>query len=373
MRSLGVMISPVGPEKGSAILSEAAWKAVLTRDRNSDGEFVFAVRTTGIFCRPSCPARRPKRENVEFLPSAEIARAAGYRACKRCNPESAARTLGEKRVKAAARYIEEHPAESLSLDALAARVMLSPFHLQREFKRVFGLTPRAYQSAVRTGRLKSRLNAGDSVSRAAYEAGFGSSRAVYETAAKTMGMTPGEYRRGAQGLRIRYDFADSPVGTILVAATNKGICAVSIGEDRRSLEKALSESFPGASLEKTGGRDPKMRHWAESVAALASGRNAAIPPLDLQGSAFQLRVWEALQQIPVGETRSYSAIAAQLGAGGASRAVGRACATNPAALVVPCHRVVQTSGALGGYRWGLERKKMLLDAEKGRVRRPRSR
>jgi AraC family transcriptional regulator, regulatory protein of adaptative response / methylated-DNA-[protein]-cysteine methyltransferase len=373
MQGLEAMMLPVGPAKDDTISRDAAWEAVLRRDRDSDGEFVFAVRTTGIFCRPSCPARRPKRENVEFLPSAEIARAAGYRACKRCNPESAARTLGEKRVKTAASYIEQHPGESLSLDALAARVTLSPFHLQREFKRVFGLTPRAYQNAVRTGRLKSRLSAGDSVSRAAYEAGFGSSRAVYESAAKTMGMTPGEFRRGAKGLRIQYDFANSPVGTILIAATDKGICSVSIGDDRFGLERALSVCFPGASLEKTGGRDPKMRRWAEAVAALASGRSAAIPPLDLQGSAFQLRVWEALQRIPLGETRSYSEIAAQLGAGGASRAVGRACATNPAALVVPCHRVVQTSGALGGYRWGLDRKKLLIEAEKGRLRRPASR
>lgn len=350
-------------QSGSGILPDTAWRAVRERDAAADGEFVFAVRTTGIFCRPSCPARRPKRENVEFLQSSEIALAAGYRACKRCNPESAARTLGEKRVRNAARYIDEHPEESLSLDALAARVTLSPFHLQREFKRVFGLSPRAYQSAARVGRLRSRLHAGDSVSRATYESGFGSSRAVYETAAKTMGMTPGEYRRGAEGMKIRYALTDSPVGRILVAATAKGICAVSIGDDTASLERELRETFPRAALSLVSRRNPEMKRWLDSVVAQASGRSRGKVALDLNGTAFQLRVWEALRRIPAGTTKSYSEIAAELGAKGASRAVGSACARNPVALLVPCHRVLRSDGEPGGYRWGVERKQKILAAE----------
>ncbi len=343
---------------------ESAWKAVSGRDRTADGKFVFAVRTTGIFCRPSCPARRPNRDNVEFFLSAEEALAAGYRACRRCNPQSASRTLGEKRVREAAQYIEKHPDESLSLDALADRVKLSPFHLQREFKKIFGLTPRAYQSALRVGKLKSRLGTGDSVSRATYEAGFGSSRAVYETASKTMGMTPGEFRRGAAGKDIRYDVADSSLGKILLAATARGICSVAIGDDVALMERELAETFPAARITPTRGRDAQMKRWLDSVVAVAGGRKSQSVPLDVAGTAFQLKVWEALRKIPAGSTCSYSEIAAELGAKGASRAVGSACASNPVALVIPCHRVLRNDGAPGGYRWGLERKRLILAAEK---------
>lgn len=345
---------------------DSAWKAVAERDRASDGKFVFAVSTTGVFCRPSCPARRPNRENVEFFLSAEEARAAGYRACKRCNPEAVMRTLGEKRVHEAAKYIEKHPDESLSLDALGSRVKLSRFHLQREFKRIFGLTPRAYQAAVRVGRLKSRLGSGESVSRATYEAGFGSSRAVYETAAKSMGMTPGDYRRGGEAKEIRFGVAESVLGKILVAATKRGLCSVTIGDDVVALERDLVKTFPSATLTSANGRDAQMKRWLDAVVAVASGRQAKIPPLDIAGTAFQLKVWEALQRIPAGATRSYSEIAAELGAKGASRAVGSACARNPVALAIPCHRVLRNDGAAGGYRWGLERKQKLLAAEKRR-------
>lgn len=344
---------------------DAAWKAVSSRDRASDGKFVFAVRTTGIFCRPSCPARRPDRGNVEFFLSAEEALAAGYRACKRCNPEAAVRTLGEKRVRDAAKYIEKHPDESLSLDALASRVKLSPFHLQREFKKIFGLTPRAYQSALRVGRLKTRLGTGDNVSRATYEAGFGSSRGAYEAASKTMGMTPGEYRRGGAGKQIRYIIGDSPVGKILVAATERGICSVAIGDDAAKLEHDLTETFSGARLTPAKAGDRQIRGWLASATAIAAGRKTVAPPLDITGTAFQLKVWESLRKIPVGDTRTYSEVAAEIGADGASRAVGSACASNPVALLIPCHRVLRSDGEAGGYRWGVKRKEKLLEAERG--------
>jgi AraC family transcriptional regulator of adaptative response/methylated-DNA-[protein]-cysteine methyltransferase len=344
--------------------ANTAWDAVSARDRTADGKFVFAVRTTGIFCRPSCPAKRPNRDNVEYFLSAEEALAAGFRACKRCNPGEAVRTLGEKRVREAAKYIENHPDESLSLDTLAARVTLSPFHLQREFKKIFGLTPRAYQAALRVGRLKSNLAAGESVSRATYGAGFGSSRAAYETASKTMGMTPGEFRRGGEGKHIRYEIGKSPVGKILVAATDKGLCSVAIGDHAAELERDLAKTFSGAVLTATKGSDKQMSKWVDLVVAIASGRKAQSPPLDISGTAFQLKVWDALRQIPAGTTRSYSQVASELGLKGASRAVGSACGKNPVALVIPCHRVLRGDGALGGYRWGTERKERLLAAEK---------
>lgn len=346
-------------------LSEA-WDAVSSRDRSSDGRFVFAVRTTGIFCRPSCPAKRPNRDNVEFFLSAEEAAAAGFRACKRCNPEETVRTLGEKRVREAAKYIEKHADESLSLDTLAARVTLSPFHLQREFKKIFGLTPRAYQAALRVGRLKANLAGGDTVSRATYGAGFGSSRAAYETASKTMGMTPGEFRRGGEGKRIRFEIGKSPLGKILVAATDKGLCSVAIGDHASELERDLAKTFPGAVITHAKGSDKQMTKWLDLVVNLASGRKTQCPPLDISGTAFQLKVWDALRQIPAGSTRSYSQLASELGLKGGSRAVGSACGKNPVALVVPCHRVLRADGELGGYRWGVERKTKILASESRR-------
>ena len=342
---------------------DPAWKSVAARDRGSDGKFVFAVRTTGIFCRPSCPAKRPNRDNVEFFLSAEEATAAGYRACKRCNPTEAARTLGEKRVREAAKYIEKHPDENISLDALASRVTLSPFHLQREFKKIFGLTPRAYQAAMRVGRFKSNLAGGETVSRATYSAGFGSSRAAYETASKTMGMTPGEFRRGGEGKRIRYEIGNSPIGKILVAATGKGLCSVAIGDHAAELARDLAKTFPGAELINTNGFDRQMSKWVDLVVAIASGKKTHSPPLDISGTAFQLKVWDALRRIPAGTTRSYSQVASELGLKGASRAVGSACGKNPVALVIPCHRVLRSDGNPGGYRWGVDRKKKLLTAE----------
>ncbi|MDQ6717072.1 MAG: bifunctional DNA-binding transcriptional regulator/O6-methylguanine-DNA methyltransferase Ada [Gemmatimonadota bacterium] len=348
---------------------DTAWEAVSARDRSSDGKFVFAVRTTGIFCRPSCPAKRPNRDNVEFFLSAEEALAAGYRACKRCDPEGTVRTLGEKRVREAAKYIEKHASETISLDALGVQVKLSPFHLQREFKKIFGLTPRAYQSALRVGTLKSRLATGESVSRATYEAGFGSSRAVYETATKAMGMTPGEFRRAGAGKQIRFIVGESAVGTILLAATDRGICWVSIGDSAQPLERDLAETFSGATITVARPGDRQIRGWLASVTAIAAGRKTVAPPLDVAGTAFQLKVWEALRKIPAGATRTYSEVAAELGSESSSRAVGSACGRNPVSLLIPCHRVLRADGELGGYRWGIERKEKLLAAEKGKLKR----
>ncbi len=349
---------------GDVLPPDSAWNAVSARDRAADGTFVFAVRTTGIFCRPSCPAKRPNRHNVEFFLSAEEALAAGYRACKRCDPEGTVRTLGEKRIREAAKYIEKHAGETISLDALGAQVKLSPFHLQREFKKIFGLTPRAYQSALRLGHMKSRLAGGESVSRATYEAGFGSSRAAYEAASKSMGMTPGEYRRAGAGKHIRFIVGESTVGTILLAATDRGICWVAIGDDSQSLETELAKTFSGAAISRARAGDRQILGWLSSVTAIAAGRKTVAPPLDVAGTAFQLKVWEALQKIPVGVTRTYSEIAAAIGSGSSTRAVGSACGRNPASLVIPCHRVLRADGELGGYRWGIERKEKLLAAEK---------
>lgn len=336
-----------------------AWQAVLARDARRDGEFVYAVRTTGVYCRPSCPSRRPRRENVAFYAAAADAERDGFRACGRCGPGS---PLGasEAAVRRALALLDRRPEERLSLAALARRVGLSPFHLQRTFTKLVGLSPRVYQDARRLERFKARVRSGESVGAATYDAGFGSSRGLYESARAGLGMTPAAYRRGGAGERITWSTLATPLGRILVAATARGVCAVSLGDRDGALEEGLRAEFPRATLERD---DVGLRRWLRAVERQIAGGPAARLPLDLRGTAFQLRVWKALRDVPRGETRSYGALAAEIGEPRAARAVARACATNRVALLVPCHRVVRGEGTLGGYRWGVGRKKAILQAE----------
>ncbi len=347
---------------GIGIDADEAWTAVQRRDRGFDGSLVYAVRTTGVYCRPSCPSRRPHRRNVEFFEAPADAEAAGYRACLRCAPSSGDGTTAEKRVRKAVRILEQHPDESITLADLAQRVGLSPFHLQRMFKRIVGVSPRAFQDGLRMGRLRERLRQGDTVSRAAYEAGFGSSRGVYDRAEPALGMTPGEYRRGGRGLHIRWTTAACALGRVLVGSTQRGICSVVIGDADADLKEELDREFPAAVRTRD---DQALRSTLATVLQQIDGAgDATTLPLDLQGTAFQLRVWSALQRIPAGATRSYAEIAAAIGQPTAARAVAQACAANRTAVLVPCHRVVRTDGSTGGYRWGPDRKQRLLEAER---------
>jgi len=340
------------------------WEAVQARDASQDGQFVFAVSSTGVYCRPSCPSKRPRRENVAFFHRPEQAEKAGYRACLRCRPRSAGGGQAEV-VRAICRYIEQHLDEPLTLARLGAEFHQSPFHLQRKFKAVLGITPRAYADSCRMNQLKSNLRAGHSVTRAMYDAGFSSSSRLYEKTASQLGMTPDKYRRGAIAAPISYTFADSPLGRMLIAATDKGICAIQFADSDEELEYGLKHEFPFAIRRRD---DAGMQNWKESLLRQMHGENLhSTLPLDIQATAFQRRVWSYLQTIPLGETRSYAAVAKGIGQPSAVRAVARACATNPVAVAIPCHRVVRQGGEMGGYRWGLERKKALLEMEQAGV------
>jgi AraC family transcriptional regulator, regulatory protein of adaptative response / methylated-DNA-[protein]-cysteine methyltransferase len=335
-----------------------AWRAVQTRDRQYDGRFVYAVSSTRIFCRPSCSSRRPTRANVEFFGTAADAERAGYRACKRCRPANADASGIERAVARACEYLAKHAAEPVSLATLARAVGVSPFHLQRAFKRAVGITPREYHDAERRRLLTARLRRGDTVSRATYEAGFGSSSRVYE---RSMGMTPATIRKGGVGQRIQFGVVDSPLGRLLVAYTERGVCSVKVGDRDAVLERELRAEFSEAEIRAAG---PAIHEWMSAIVqSLEDSAPSAAVPVDARGTAFQWRVWNELQRIPRGTTLSYSEVAARIGQPAAVRAVARACATNPVALVIPCHRVVREDGGLGGYRWGIERKQALLERE----------
>lgn len=345
-----------------------AWRSVLTRDAKSDGAFIYAVVTTGIYCRPSCPSRRPNRANVRFFSSSEAAERAGFRACQRCGRYGAGSGVIAA-VERARSFIDRSIAnpgdERLTLGRIAREARLSPHHLQRRFKEVVGLTPAQYGRARRSEMLKDQLKAGETVSRATYGAGYGSSSRVYEAAAAQLGMTPATYQRGGAGARIDYLLTTTSLGYLLVAATERGVCAVTLGDDAEVLEAALASEYPAAKRERVTAPASTFGTWvAEIVAYLDSGRPASSLPLDLQATAFQWRVWRELQRIPAGETRSYSEVAAAIGAPKAIRAVASACAQNQVALVIPCHRVVRRGGEMGGYRWGVERKRELIEKER---------
>jgi AraC family transcriptional regulator of adaptative response/methylated-DNA-[protein]-cysteine methyltransferase len=337
------------------------WDAIVARDDRHDGEFVFAVATTGIYCRPSCPARRPRRENVAFYPYPEQAEKAGFRACLRCRPRSFSGNQQSDSVKAICRYLEQHLDEPITLDRLGKAFRQSPFHLQRRFKAAIGITPREYSDACRMRLLKRNLQAGDNVTRAMYDAGYGSSSRLYEKTASQLGMTPDKYRRGAIAASIRYACADSPLGRILIAATDRGVCAIQFAHSDGELIEGLKREFPFA-VRKPDNNG--LQTWVVALLEKMSGRelNAALP-LDIRATAFQRQVWSYLQSIPFGATRSYGQVAKAIGQPSASRAVARACATNPVAVAIPCHRVVRGDGNISGYRWGVERKKTLLEIE----------
>jgi len=339
-----------------------AWQAVVARDAAADGRVFYGVRSTGVFCKPSCPSRRPKREQVEFFASAEAAERAGFRACRRCHPNQLDRE--DAQLAAVARvcaYIRQNLDASLTLDELARPAGLSPFHLQRLFKRVAGVTPKQYIAAARLGAFKQELRLNSrNVTDATYHAGYSSGSRVYEMAAAELGMTPAAYRKGAPEEQIEYGITTCSLGQVLVARTERGICAVRLGDSAATLERELRAEFPGAIL-----RRDDSAEWLPGVVADVQGEASddARLPLDVRVTAFQRRVYQALLRIPRGETRSYHEIAESLGMPSASRAVARACATNPIAILVPCHRVVRGDGALAGYRWGVERKRKLLARE----------
>ncbi len=343
------------------------WSAFVERDAARDGAFVVAVRTTGIYCRPSCPSRRPKRENVLFFDRPEAAEAAGFRPCKRCRPQQAddapARLLTIERI---CRRIEDALATAdprpPTLRELAAEFTMSSHRLLRVFRRETGVTPREYADAHRLRRVKAGLKSGGGVAGALYGAGYGSSSRLYERAAEHLGMTPASYARGGRGASIGYTLAACSLGRLLVAATGQGVCMVSLGDDDGELVRALEAEFPLARIARDG---TVLEQWVEALlAALEGGTPHPGLPLDVRGTAFQWQVWRELMAIPAGETRTYGDIARRLGRPGAARAVGRACATNPVSIAIPCHRAVGGDGALHGYRWGLARKETLLQRER---------
>lgn len=357
---------PARQPKPATQSAEAAddprWNAVVTRDAARDGEFVFAVSSTGVYCRPSCAARRPRRENVQFFGKPELAEQAGYRACLRCRPKSFSGNSASDGVKAICRFIEQHLDEPLTLERLGKEFQQSPFHLQRRFKAVLGITPREYADSCRLRMLKRNLQAGDSVTRAMYDAGYGSSSRLYEKTASQLGMTPDKYRRGAIAAAIRYTCADSPLGRMLIATTERGICAIQFARSDGELMEGLKREFPFAARKVDEGG---LQSWVGALLRHMRGKDLdSSLPLDIRATAFQRRVWAYLQSIPYGATRSYSQVAKGIGQPRATRAVARACATNPVAVAIPCHRVVREDGSMGGYRWGIERKKALLEMER---------
>ncbi|MFT4063295.1 bifunctional DNA-binding transcriptional regulator/O6-methylguanine-DNA methyltransferase Ada [Paraburkholderia sp.] len=335
------------------------WDAVTRRDREADGAFFYAVRTTGVFCRPSCASRQPRRENVAFFTDAAAARAAGFRDCKRCRPGGLPRELDI--VNRACAALDADPQQRLTLAQLSDAVHVSPFHLQRLFKRVVGVSPRQYQAAQRGAALRDALKGGADVTRATLDAGFGSPSRMYDSAPAELGMAPSAYRRKGAGLTVRYTSAPTSLGFVLVGATDKGICKIGFGDDATLLIDELRGEFANAELREDAER---LAPFVAQIDAYLHGTRQDFDlPLDIASTAFRQRVWDALRRIPYGETRSYSQIAEAVGSPRAVRAVASACATNPVALAIPCHRVVQKGGALAGYRWGLPRKAALLDNE----------
>jgi AraC family transcriptional regulator of adaptative response/methylated-DNA-[protein]-cysteine methyltransferase len=338
----------------------ARWAAVLRRDAGADGRFVYAVRSTGIYCRPSCPSRRPRRDRVRFYDTAAAAAGDGFRACRRCRPDHPPADPWTEKIRRACVYLANVDGH-LPLATLARRLGGSPYHLQRNFKRIVGVTPREYAEACRLRKVRRRLRAGAPITGAMLDAGYGSSSRFYERAVPKLGMSPSIYRTGAQGIEIRFAIVDSPLGRLLVATTSRGVCAVAMGDSDAALRRALEREYTAARVHADRGA---LSEWTRQVLAHLRGRRPRLDlPLDIQATAFQWQVWQALAAIPYGETRTYGEIAAAIGRPTAARAVARACASNPVALAIPCHRVVPASGGTGGYRWGRTRKTRLLARE----------
>ena len=350
------------PETRAFADDAGRWRAVVRRDSAADAAFVYSVRTTGVYCRPSCPARLPRRENVRFHATREDAARAGFRACKRCRPDEA--PLAERQQAAVARACRliEDADDTPTLSTLADAVGLSAYHFHRVFKTVTGVTPKAYAVAHRARRVRDELAAGASVTGAIHGAGFNSSGRFYATATEQLGMTPTAYRDGGDGATIRFAVGECSLGSVLVAASEKGVCAIFLGDDPDALARDLQDRFPRARL--VGG-EAAFDQWVARVVGLVEKPALGLDlPLDVRGTAFQVRVWEALRAIPPGATASYAEVAKRIGRPKASRAVAAACAANPIAVAIPCHRVVRTDESLSGYRWGVERKAELLRRER---------
>lgn len=367
------MATAVSPIRHQSIRPDEsdAWAAVVARDARRDREFVYAVGTTGVYCRASCPSRRPRRKNVTFYRSPAEAEAAGYRACLRCGPRDGKKPI-DQAVTRARQFLEAHLDEPVTLPTLAREVGLSPHHLQREFSRIVGASPRRYAAALRADRLKAALRDGATVSRATFDAGYSASSRVYEAAGAHLGMTPAAYRRGGKGERVRYTTRSTRFGRVLVAATSRGVCAVQLGPDDGALERGLAAEYPNADRVRVGPKESRevnadLRGWADEIVRHLEGAIGSIDvPMDVSGTPFQMKVWQALREIPYGQTRSYSEVARSVGRPRAVRAVAGACARNRIALVIPCHRVVRQGGDVSGYRWGPERKRQLLALERER-------
>ncbi len=343
-------------------IDEARWDALGRRDRAADGQFIYAVVTTGVYCRPSCPARRPNIANVRYFPSAADARAAGFRACKRCRPDAEPGPAPRaEAIAQAMRLIEEQAGERVDFAEIGAAAGFSRHHFHRAFKVETGMTPGAYVKAVRARRAVAAIESGQSVTAAIYEAGYGSSSRFYETGTDGLGLKPSEFGKGGAGARIRFAVGQCWLGAILVAATERGLCMLALGDDADALVRDLQNRFPKAELM---GGDPSFDETVAQVVGFVETPHRTLNlPLDVKGTAFQLKVWEALRRIPLGQTATYADIAARIGHPGATRAVANACAGNPVAVAIPCHRVVRTDGSLSGYRWGVARKAALLDRE----------
>jgi AraC family transcriptional regulator, regulatory protein of adaptative response / methylated-DNA-[protein]-cysteine methyltransferase len=351
----------------SDIKTDSRWARVQARDRSADGVFFYAVKTTGVFCRPSCAARTPKPENVVYFHTAPEAEHAGFRPCLRCRPLAAAGRDGvTEKMKQVAEFIRTHAEEQLPLSRLAKHASLSPAHLQRTFKSIVGVTPKEFQAAERIRTFKSRLRGGDSILSATFDTGYGSTSRIYEQVDGGLGMTPSAYRAGGAGEAIRYAVRETSLGLLMMAATERGVCFVQFGAGTDALLAQLTAEFPRAKIESSGARAAEpLDHWINALNDHLS-RSGPRPdlPLDLRGTAFQIKVWRFLLSVKPGMVVSYTEVAQGVGAPRAVRAAASACAANRVAILVPCHRALRADGGLGGYRWGLDRKRALLDTER---------
>ncbi len=338
------------------------WQAVMERNKALDGKFVYAVKTTKVYCRPTCPSRRPNHENVEFFDAPEAAKRKGYRACARCKPDAGV-TKAEELVMKVREYIEENlgSEKSLKLETIAKSVGASPFHLQKVFKSQVGLSPRQYAEELKLRNVKQQLKSGRDVTSAVYEAGYSSSSRLYERSTQNLGMTPRAYAKGGKGELISFALVSSPLGLMIMAGTKKGLCFLRFGESEAQLKEALVTEFSAAMLVENA---EALSSWIENLALYFQGRCEFDVPVDMRGTDFQQRVWRYLRQIPPGETRTYTQVAEALGIPTAVRAVARACATNRVGIAIPCHRVIRQDGSLAGYAWGIERKEALIVLER---------
>lgn len=352
------------PQTAVALLDDPRWAAVVARDVEADDHFVYAVASTGVYCRPSCAARRARPENVRFYATRQEAENAGFRPCRRCRPDQPSRIARRAAQVTAACRIIDHAETAPKLTELAQRVGVSPYHFHRLFKKITGLTPREYAAARRAQRLRHELHQGERVTKAVFDAGYSSSSRFYEKSDAVLGMTPSDYRAGGANSTIHFALGSCFLGSVLVAQSDRGVCAILLGDDPKALARDLQCRFPRAKL--IGGDGEFARRVTRVIDFIEEPAKGLAVPLDIRGTAFQQRVWRALRETPAGQTVSYGAIASRIGAPKSARAVARACAANPLAVAIPCHRAIREDGSLSGYRWGMERKRALLDKERGR-------